>query len=144
MVDFVLGSRSQATSRRGASPTLQGLCVLLESRCCRRSRQGQAICDLEDAANFDFMGLVERPGLGPRYDLITPYLEDANLRLKDLEVVAVTLTFGYGTAYQHYWGKATDRNAFDFTYRRTSIMRERMGFRNMCTSTIPIPFHVLW
>lgn len=89
--------------------------------------KGKRFYDLEEAAYFDLMGSVERPGFGPHYDLITPYLADANLRVKDLEVIAITPTFGYGTAYQHYWGTAADGNDFDFTYRTTSIMRKKGG-----------------
>jgi hypothetical protein len=91
------------------------------------SYKGKRFHDLEEIAYFDLIGLVERPGFRPHYDLITPYLENANLRVKDLEVVAVTQTFGYGTAYRHYWGKSTDGNAFGFTYRTTSIMRKENG-----------------
>ncbi|OCL02144.1 hypothetical protein AOQ84DRAFT_192756 [Glonium stellatum] len=74
---------------------------------------------------FDLMGNVHRPGFRAHYDNITPYLADAQIAFKGLEITAVTETFGYATAMQRYWGTATDGNDFDLTFRTTSLVRKR-------------------
>ncbi|KAF2186197.1 hypothetical protein K469DRAFT_664029 [Zopfia rhizophila CBS 207.26] len=71
------------------------------------------------------MGNVPRPGFRAHYDRITPYLADAQIAFRDLEVMAVSESFGYATALQRYWGTAADGNAFDFTFRTTSLLRKR-------------------
>jgi len=76
---------------------------------------------------FDLMGNVLRPGFHAHYDRITPYLSDARIAFKDLEVMAVSETFGYATALQRYRGTAADGNVFDFTFRTTSLLRKRNG-----------------
>ncbi|KAF2491731.1 hypothetical protein BU16DRAFT_565432 [Lophium mytilinum] len=86
---------------------------------------GKKFYDLDEAMYFDLMGSVQRPGFRPHYDNITPYLADAQIAFKDLEITAVTETFGYATALQRYWGVAADGNAFDFTFRTTSLVRKR-------------------
>lgn len=88
---------------------------------------GKQFYELDDANYFDLMGAVERPGFRPHYDRITPYLARANLRIKDLEVVAISSDWGYATAYQNYYGTAKDGETFDLTYRTTSIMRKIDG-----------------
>ena len=86
---------------------------------------GKRFYDLPEAQYFDLMGSVERPGFTKHYDQITPYLADAQIAFKDLEIFAVTPTFGYATAYQRYWGIAKDGNPFDFKFRTTSLVRKR-------------------
>ncbi|KAH7351461.1 hypothetical protein BKA66DRAFT_553878 [Pyrenochaeta sp. MPI-SDFR-AT-0127] len=88
---------------------------------------GKRFYDLDEAMYFDLMGTVARPGFRAHYDKITLYLADAQISFKDVEVVAVTTDFGYVTAVQRYWGKATDGNDFDFTFRTTSLLRKRDG-----------------
>lgn len=70
------------------------------------------------------MGIVSRPNFRAHYDKITPYLADAQISFKDLEITAVSATFGYGTAIQRYWGTASDGNEFDFRFRTTSLVRK--------------------
>ncbi|OAL50321.1 hypothetical protein IQ07DRAFT_679746 [Pyrenochaeta sp. DS3sAY3a] len=88
---------------------------------------GKRFYDLDEAMYFDLMGTIQRPGFRSHYDKITPYLSDAQIAFKDIEVVAVTETFGYVTAVQRYWGTAADGNAFDFTFRTTSLVRKIDG-----------------
>jgi len=93
--------------------------------CKENPNAGKEFYDLDEAMYFDLMGNVLRPGFRAHYDRITPYLSDAQIAFKDLEVMAVTENFGYATAIQRYWGTAADGNAFDFTFRTTSLLRKR-------------------
>ncbi|KAH7088108.1 hypothetical protein FB567DRAFT_620388 [Paraphoma chrysanthemicola] len=86
---------------------------------------GRRFYDLSEAMSFDLMGTVARPGFRAHYDNITPYLADAQIAFKDMEIVAVTTEFAYVTAVQRYWGTAADGNDFDFTFRTTSLLRKR-------------------
>ncbi|KIW77998.1 hypothetical protein Z517_07831 [Fonsecaea pedrosoi CBS 271.37] len=88
---------------------------------------GKRFYDLDEANYFDLMGAVTRPGFRPHYDRITPYLARANLRIKDLEIIAITPECGYATAHQNYYGTAADGEPFNLTYRTTSVMRKVDG-----------------
>ncbi|KAK7883470.1 hypothetical protein LTR67_011220 [Exophiala xenobiotica] len=85
---------------------------------------GKRFYELDDAMYFDLMGAVDRLGFRAHYDRITPYLAKANLKVRDLEVIAVSPEFGYATAYQNYFGTAADGVPFNMTYRTTSMMRK--------------------
>ncbi|OAG35267.1 hypothetical protein AYO21_10538 [Fonsecaea monophora] len=94
---------------------------------------GKRFYDLDEANYFDLMGAVTRPGFRPHYDRITPYLARANLRIKDLEIIAITPECGYATAHQNYYGTAADGEPFNLTYRTTSVMRKVDGLINAGT-----------
>lgn len=73
------------------------------------------------------MGTVSRPGLEPHYDHITPYLGKTNQKFREVEIVAVTPSFGYITAVQRVDGTATDGSPYDMSYRSTSLVRKVDG-----------------
>ncbi|KEF51082.1 uncharacterized protein A1O9_12864 [Exophiala aquamarina CBS 119918] len=81
---------------------------------------------MSETLYFDLMGITPRGHFDTAYDKIGPYFASANIAYKDLEVTAVTNDFGYSTMVQHYWGKTSDGNEFDFTYRVTAMFR-RIG-----------------
>jgi ketosteroid isomerase-like protein len=76
---------------------------------------------------FDLMGLVRRGGFEKHYDIITPYLADATSTFEDLEIVAVSKTFGYSTMIQRLHGKTAEGDPFDFRFRLTSLLRKTEG-----------------
>lgn len=73
------------------------------------------------------MGGVKRGGFEKHYDVITPYLADATSTFEDLEIFAVSPTFGYSTMIQRLHGKTTDGGPFDFRFRLTSLLRKIDG-----------------
>lgn len=95
--------------------------------CVNDPDAGKRFYDLQDSTDFDLMGNLHRPGFAAHYDHITPYLANANVALKDIEVFAVTPDFGYVTGLQHFKGTAADGAPFDFKFRSTSILRKVGG-----------------
>lgn len=95
--------------------------------CINDPDAGKRFYELTDGLYFDLMGQLNRPKFLGHYDQITPYLADAEVEIKDLEITAVTKDFGYTTALQHFVGKAADGIPFDFTFRATSVLRKVDG-----------------
>ena len=85
---------------------------------------GKEFFDMKDYSIWDLMGNLQRPNLSPHYDHITPYLGHTNQTFKDVEIVAVTPSFGYITALQRTHGTATDGVPYDLTFRSTSVVRK--------------------
>jgi ketosteroid isomerase-like protein len=82
---------------------------------------------MQDYTIWDLMGTLHRPNLGPHYDHITPYLGHTNQKFREVEIVAVTPSFGYITANQRVDGTAADGTPYDFTFRSTSLVRKIEG-----------------
>ncbi|EXJ71836.1 uncharacterized protein A1O5_04337 [Cladophialophora psammophila CBS 110553] len=95
--------------------------------CVNDPDAGKKYYDLTDSTDFDLMGQLHRPGFEKHYDHITPYLADANVAFKDVEIFAVTPDFGYITYIQHFKGTSSDKTPFDFTFRATSVLRKIDG-----------------
>lgn len=95
--------------------------------CHKDPDAGKRFYELNDGLYYDLMGQLYRPKFNAHYDHITPYLANAEVALKDIEVVAVNPTFGYATALQHFKGIASDGIPFEFTFRGTSILRKIDG-----------------
>jgi len=95
--------------------------------CLTNPDKGKEFYDLPDAMYFDLMGMVKRGGFEAHYDIITPYLADAVSTFEDLEIVAVTKTFGYSTMIQRLHGKTAEGDPFDFRFRLTSLLRKVDG-----------------
>lgn len=95
--------------------------------CHKDPDAGKRFYELSDTTDFDLMGTLHRPAFENHYDHITPYLANASVSLKDIEIFAVTTTFAYVTCLQHFQGVASDGVPFDFTFRSTSILRKVGG-----------------
>jgi ketosteroid isomerase-like protein len=95
--------------------------------CLTNPDKGKEFYDLDDAMYFDLMGPVPRGGFEKHYDIITPYLADATSTFEDLEIVAVSKTFGYSTMIQRMHGKTAEGDPFDFRFRLTSLLRKVGG-----------------
>ena len=95
--------------------------------CINDPDAGKVHYELTDGHYFDLMGQLHRPKFLGHYDQITPYLADADVAIKELEITAVTEDFGYATCLQHFTGKAADGLPFNFTFRATSILRKVEG-----------------
>ncbi|KAL3464514.1 hypothetical protein BJX64DRAFT_286324 [Aspergillus heterothallicus] len=78
------------------------------TECKEYPEHGKRFYNLDDASYFDLMGQIPQPGFRAHYEQITPYLPDAQISVKDLEVVVVTETLGYGTVIQRYWGGGSE------------------------------------
>ncbi|TPX13675.1 uncharacterized protein E0L32_005878 [Thyridium curvatum] len=88
---------------------------------------GKDFFEMKDYSIFDIMGILYRPNLEPHYDHITPYLGHTNQKFRDVEIVAVTPSFGYITAVQRVEGTAADGAPYNITYRTTSLVRKVDG-----------------
>lgn len=82
---------------------------------------------MSDVLYIDIMGYCARGGFDQHFDKIGPYFANANVAYKDLEIIAVSKTFGYTTMFQHYWGRTSSGDEFDFTYRITSQLAKLDG-----------------
>ncbi|PVH76696.1 hypothetical protein DL98DRAFT_535478 [Cadophora sp. DSE1049] len=95
--------------------------------CLTNPDKGKEFYDLNECMYFDLMGPVGRGGFEKHYDVITPYLADATSTFENLEIVAVSKTFGYSTMIQRLYGKTAEGDAFDFRFRLTSLLRKTEG-----------------
>ncbi|KAJ3548985.1 hypothetical protein NM208_g566 [Fusarium decemcellulare] len=114
-------------------------CHFCNKVCVNDPDAGKKLWHLDDMILFDLMGQVKRSDFGAHYDKITPYLADAQITIKELEVVAVTETFGYATNVQRYWGTATDGNPFDLHFRATSLIKKEDGQWRMIHEHLSFP-----
>lgn len=95
--------------------------------CVNDPNYGKRYYEVRSATDFDLMGTLHRPAFDAHCDHITPYLADAIVCFKDIEIFAVTPEFGYITCVQHFVGTASDNTPFNFTFRATSILRKIGG-----------------
>ncbi|KAH7054559.1 hypothetical protein B0J12DRAFT_784551 [Macrophomina phaseolina] len=81
--------------------------------------------DWEDQVYFDLMGNISRgEGFKEHFGAIGPYMNNANIAFKELEITATAPDAVHTTQLQRFKGVAKDGRAFDFTYRLTQILRK--------------------
>lgn len=88
---------------------------------------GKKFYDVPEVMYHDLMGNGARGDFEEHYDRIGPYLANAQIAYKDLEITAVSKEFGYATMIQRYWGKTKDEIDFDFKYRIIGLVAKTNG-----------------
>lgn len=81
--------------------------------------------DWEDQVYFDLMGNIPRDGgFREHFASIGPYMSNASMAFKDLEITATALDAAHTTQLQRFQGVAKDGRAFDYVYRLTQLLRK--------------------
>jgi ketosteroid isomerase-like protein len=88
---------------------------------------GKKWYDVAEVMYHDLMGNGARGDFEEHYDRIGPYLANAHIAYRDLEITATAKDFGYATMVQRYWGVTKDGHDFDFKYRIIGLLTKREG-----------------
>lgn len=84
--------------------------------------------DWDDQIYFDLMGNIPRQGgFKEHFCKIGPYMCNAQVMFRDLEVTAVSEDFVHTTQMQKFTGETTDGDKFDYSYRMTQFIRKTAG-----------------
>jgi ketosteroid isomerase-like protein len=91
------------------------------------SETGKKFYRINEVVTFDLFGFTGRGDFKEHFEQTFPYFANAHVDFKDLEIIAISPTFGYATMVQRLKGKSADGKPFEMIYRITGLLYKKDG-----------------